>query len=94
MCPPYWEIGINIYTRQCIKWITDENLLYSPGNSVFYGDLHGKEIQKRGDICINLADSLCCMAETNTTFKNSYIPIKINLKKWSNTNRQIIDDML
>ena len=68
MCPPYWEIGINIYTLQCIKWITDENLLYSTGNSVFYGDLGGKEIQKRGDICIHLADSLCYMAETNTIY--------------------------
>ena len=30
-------------------------------------DLNGKEIQKRGEICIHTADSLCCMAETNTT---------------------------
>ena len=28
-----WEIGINIYTLLCIKQITNENLLYSPGNS-------------------------------------------------------------
>ena len=33
-----------------------------------HGDLNGKEIQKRGDICIGIADSLCCTAETNTTF--------------------------
>ena len=26
----------------------------------------GKEIQGRGDTCIRMADSLCCMAETNT----------------------------
>ena len=31
------------------------------------GDLNGKEIQKRGDICIRIADSLCRTAETNTT---------------------------
>ena len=31
-----------------------------------YGDLNGKEIQKRGDICID--NSLCSKAETNTTF--------------------------
>ena len=31
------------------------------------GDLNGKEIQKREDICIRIADSLCCTAETNTT---------------------------
>ena len=23
-----WEIGIDIYTLICIKWITDKNLLY------------------------------------------------------------------
>ena len=29
-----WEPGINIYTLiLCIKWITNENLLYSTGNS-------------------------------------------------------------
>ena len=28
-----WEIGTNIYTLICIKQITNENLLYSTGNS-------------------------------------------------------------
>ena len=27
----------------------------------------GKEAQERGDICIHIADSLCCTTETNTT---------------------------
>ena len=31
--------------------------------SVVCGDLNGKEIQKRGDICIYIAASLCCTAE-------------------------------
>jgi len=48
------------------KWKnTNENVLYSRGNSVLCGELNGKEIQKRGDICIS--GSLCCTAETNTT---------------------------
>ena len=47
-----WEAGIHIYTLLCIKQITNENLLYSTGNSTqCSGDLNGKEIQKRGDIC-------------------------------------------
>ena len=25
---PNWEIGIDIYTLICIKWITNKNLLY------------------------------------------------------------------
>ena len=36
-------------------------------NSMLYGDLNRKEIQKGGDICKHIADSLCCTAETKTT---------------------------
>ena len=42
-----WEIGNDIYTIVCIKWITDENLLYSTGtplNALY--DLNEKEIKK------------------------------------------------
>ena len=49
----------------CINEITTENLLYSTGNFTECSDLIGKEIQKRGDSGINIADSLCCTAETN-----------------------------
>ena len=38
-------------------------------------NLNGKEIQKRGNICIHITDSLCCIAETQHCVK-----IKINLK--------------
>ena len=31
------------------------------------GDLNGKEIQKRGAICVCIADPFCCILETNTT---------------------------
>ena len=36
-----------------------------------------------GDICIHIADSLCCTAEINTTLYSNYTPIKIlkNFKK-------------
>ena len=48
-----WEIGINIDTLLCIKLMTNENLLYSTGNSTqCCGDPSGKEIQKRGEICM------------------------------------------
>ena len=49
-----WEVGIDIYTLLCIKYITDENILYSTGNSALYSDLNGKEIQKRGDIFMHM----------------------------------------
>ena len=35
------------------------------------GDLNGKKIQNRGDICISIADSLCCTAETKTKSTNT-----------------------
>ena len=41
----------------------NENLLHS---SVLCGDLNGKEIQKRRDVCIHTADSLRCAGEPNT----------------------------
>ena len=48
------------------KWVAQG--LYS----VLCGDLHGKEIQKGVDICIRIADSLCCTAETSNTVKQLY----------------------
>ena len=41
-------------------------------NSVLCSDLDGwdggrQEVQEGGDICIHIADSLCCTAETNMT---------------------------
>ena len=47
--------------------MTNENALYSKGNPMIYGDLTNKEIQKRVDIYVCLADSLCGPMETNTT---------------------------
>ena len=38
------------------------------------GDLDGKEIQKRGDVCVHTADSLCCTAETHITLYSNYTP--------------------
>ena len=34
--------------------------------SVLWDDLNGKEIKKRGDICIHIVGPFCCIAETNT----------------------------
>ena len=48
-------------------------------DSMFNGDLNGKEIQKRGDTHIQRADSLCCTAETNTTLESNYTPINFFL---------------
>ena len=29
-----WEIGVDIYTLICIKWITNKNLLYKKRNKI------------------------------------------------------------
>ena len=74
-----WEVGTDIYTLLCIKQVTNENLLHSTGNySMLRSDLNGKEIQKGGNICVHITDSLCRTAETNTTLKSNYTPIKMN----------------
>ena len=44
------------------------------------GDLNGKAIQKTEDICLYMADSLCCTAENNITLSRKYTPIKFFLK--------------
>ena len=43
-------------------------------------DPNDKGIQKRGDICIWIADSLHCTVETNTRLYSNYTPKKIYLK--------------
>ena len=62
-----WETGIDIYMLLilCIKYITNENMLYSRElYSVLCGDLNGKEIQKGGDMYICMAGSFCSTVET------------------------------
>ena len=56
------ESGVTEYNTH------EENLLqHRERYSVLCGGLNGKEIRKRANICICVADSLCCTAETNTT---------------------------
>ena len=43
------------------------------------GDLNETEIQKRGDLCIHVVDSLCRTVETTTTLQSNYTPIKIRI---------------
>ena len=36
----------------------------------------GREAQQGGIMCIIVTDLHCCMAETNTTLKSNFFPIK------------------
>ena len=44
-----WEIGIDIYTLICIKWITNKNLLYKKINKI-----KTKFVKKRSDSSLEL----------------------------------------
>ena len=63
------------YTLACVKYIASGNLLYDAGSSdpVLCDNPEGcdglgggREAEEGGDMCIPMADSCCCMAETNT----------------------------
>ena len=41
----------------------------------------GRDVQEGGDVCIHIADTLCCTAETNTTLQSNYPPVKKKKKK-------------
>ena len=72
-----WETGIDIYTPPCVKLILCGKLLYiaqgAQLGALWCGDLNGwaagcgREVQEGRDVCLHMDDSLCCMAETNTT---------------------------
>ena len=73
-----WEIGIDMYTLMCIKWITNKNLLYNREiSSVLCDHLEGWDREsgreedargkRYGDIYICITDSLCHKAETYTS---------------------------
>ena len=78
-CGMNWEIDIDICTLLilCIKWITNENLLYSTGNPTPCSlvTLTGRKSRKGsggGSICICIADLLGCTVETNNIVKQLY----------------------
>ena len=66
-----------MYTLLYIKWITNEDLLYSTGNSAqcYMAAWMGGEFGGRMDTCICMAESLCCAPETITTLLIGYTPI-------------------
>ena len=59
------EFWMDMYTLLYLKWIANEDLLYSPG--MLWGSLDGKGVWGRMDTCIHVAGSLCCSPETITT---------------------------
>ena len=64
-----WEIGIDMCTPM-YKTGTNRNVLSCTGSSAQCCDdleqVGRGEVQERADRCTHMADSLCCIAETNT----------------------------
>ena len=61
---------MDIYTLLCVRQISSGKLLYSTGSSALCSVMNyrgRREVYKRRDICIHVADSLPCAAETNAT---------------------------
>ena len=79
-----WEIRIDIYTLPLCKIASqwEPAVQHRELSSVLCDDLDGQdggdwgEVQEGGDICIHIADSLHCTAETNTTLQSNCTPIK------------------
>ena len=68
------------YTPACVKWIARGELLCSTGNSAWCsvmtqrgGMRGGREALQGADLHILIADSCCCMAETNTILQSTFI---------------------
>ena len=59
------ELVVLDYHEFCSEIVSSQEWIHY---SVTCGDLSGKEIQKRGDVCIHVADSLCSAIDTNTPF--------------------------
>ena len=65
-----WEIGIGIYTLPCVSQMAAEKLPYSKRSSRGGMGRVGGMYKREGGIYVyiyNIANSLHCTAETNTT---------------------------
>ena len=66
------DFGKVIYTLLYLKWITNKDLLYSIRNSMLCGRLYERGVWGRMDMCICMAKSFHCSAETNITLFESF----------------------
>ena len=64
-----WEAGVSRFKLLCIEWINNKVLLYSTENYIQCPMINhnGKEDEKNKNVYICITESLCCIAEINTT---------------------------
>ena len=72
------DFGKVMYTLLYLKWITNRKLLYSTWNSAqcYVPAWSGEGFEGRMDMCICVAESLCCSPETTTILSTGYTPIQ------------------
>ena len=70
------EFGMDMYKLLYLKWITNEILLYSTGNSAQCYVAAWRGVQRRTDTCIPMVEFLRCSPETITTLLICYTPIQ------------------
>ena len=90
-----WESSTDVYTLSYVKEIANGKLLYNTGSPVWHsvmtyqgGMRVVRETQEGGYTCIHIADSCCCMVETNMTLQSNYPPIKKSFikRKWTQSS--------
>ena len=71
------EFETDTYTLIYLKLITNKDLLLQHRElcSMLCGGLDGREVWRRMDTCICIAESLCCAPETIETLLIGYTPI-------------------
>ena len=73
----------------CMAQETQTGTLYQPRG--WYGEGDGREVQKRGDICIPMVNSYWSLTENSKILQSNYPSIKKkSLKKKTKTESQTI----
>ena len=68
-----WEIGIDIYTLICIKWITNKNVLYKKINKIKF---------KKNNIVVVSTASSRVANQTDLNTKHMYYSYKRSFPGW------------
>ena len=70
------EVGVSRCKLLYIEWINNKVLLYSTGNYIQYPMINHSQKEYEKNVYICITESLCCIAEMNTTLYINYTSIK------------------
>ena len=70
-----WEIGIDMYTLICIKWITNKNLLYKKINKIKFENSTKKKISRdTSDATLAVMDNIFIATLKETLTLTIFLP--------------------